>query len=116
MQRIKIVSTGLYLPPRKQTASELAPLLGRSEKWIISRTGVVERRIAEEPMDSMAASYGFPAEKTVNIVQHVGNTIATSIPMALATADAKNMMKRGDLILLGGTVAGLSVAFAIIRW
>ena len=55
MQFIKIASTGLYLPPRIQTAKELAPLIRRSEKWIISRTGVKERRIAEEPMDVMAA-------------------------------------------------------------
>ena len=55
MQKIKIVSTGLYLPPKVQTSAELAPLVGRSEKWILSRTGVAERRIAEEPMDIIAA-------------------------------------------------------------
>lgn len=55
MQKIKIVSTGYYLPPRVQTAAELAPLIRRSEKWILSRTGVAERHIAEEPMDEMAA-------------------------------------------------------------
>ncbi len=55
MIKAKIVSTGFYLPPKIQTAAELAPLIGRSEKWILSRTGVAERRIAEEPMDEMAA-------------------------------------------------------------
>jgi 3-oxoacyl-[acyl-carrier-protein] synthase-3 len=55
MRRVKIVSTGYYLPPQIQTAAELAPLIGRSEKWIKDRTGVIERRIAEEPMDVMAA-------------------------------------------------------------
>jgi len=55
MLRCKITSTGLYMPPRVQTAEELAPLVRRSEKWIISRTGVKNRRIAEEPMDVMAA-------------------------------------------------------------
>ena len=322
MQHVKIVSTGFYLPPKIQTAAELAPLIGRSEKWILSRTGVAERRIAEEPMDVMAAkaaqnalgdgpppdcilnasatplqlipdsapfiaralglkgipawsvhatclsflvalntasalihakmykrilvvssetgtsfrdfdepesaslfgdaaaaavveatppdensalvdwemqtwpegaeltefrgagtkhppnhptktgakdnlfqmqgtkvyrmarnrikenlsalfartnftvndidwlimhqasgravqmaeSYGIPPEKTVNIVEKVGNTIASSIPLVLATADKRGLLKRGDLLLLGGTGAGLSVAFTIIRW
>jgi 3-oxoacyl-[acyl-carrier-protein] synthase-3 len=55
MQRVKIVSTGFYLPPKVQTAAELAPLIGKSEKWIVSRSGVAERRIAEESMDVMAA-------------------------------------------------------------
>ena len=322
MQRVKIVSTGLYLPPKIQTAKDLAPLIRRSEKWIISRTGVKERRIAEEPMDVLAANaardalgdgpppdciinasatplqlipdsstfiqrelglngvpswsihatclsflvalntaaslltskafnriliissetgtpfrdfdepesaalfgdgaaaavveatpkdeasafidwemntwpegaeltefrgagtkhppnhptktsvkdnlfqmngvrvyrmardkinenlrtlfdrnnvtpqdfnwlilhqasgravdmadkYGFPAEKTVKIVENVGNTIAASIPMVLATANKRGLLKRGDLLLVGGTGAGLSVAFAIVRW
>ena len=52
---IKIVSTGLCLPPKIQTAAELSEQIGRSEKWILSRTGVAERRIAEEPMDVLAA-------------------------------------------------------------
>ena len=55
MLNIKIASTGLYFPPKIQTAAELSKLIGRSEEWILSRTGVRERRIAEEPMDSMAA-------------------------------------------------------------
>ena len=54
MRRVKIDSTGFYLPPKVQTAAELAPLIGKSEKWIISRSGVAERRIAEEQMDVMA--------------------------------------------------------------
>ncbi len=52
---IKIASTGLYLPQRVQTSAELAPLIEQSENWILSRTGIKERRIAEEPMDIMAA-------------------------------------------------------------
>jgi 3-oxoacyl-[acyl-carrier-protein] synthase-3 len=55
MQKMKITSTGLYLPPKVQTSKELTTLIGRSEKWIRSRTGVEERRIAEEPMDTIAA-------------------------------------------------------------
>lgn len=54
-QKIKIVSTGIYIPPKVQTSAELSRLIGRSEKWIISRTGVVNRHIAEEPMDVMGA-------------------------------------------------------------
>ncbi len=55
MYQIRITSTGLYLPPRIQTSAELAPLIGESEDWIVSRTGIKERRIAEEPMDVIAA-------------------------------------------------------------
>ena len=55
MLKIKIVSTGLFIPPKIQTSAELSPLIGRSEKWIISRAGVEKRHIAEEPMDVIGA-------------------------------------------------------------
>jgi 3-oxoacyl-[acyl-carrier-protein] synthase III len=55
MFNVKIVSTGLYLPPRIQTSAEIAPIIGVSEEWILSRTGIAERRIAEESMDVIAA-------------------------------------------------------------
>ena len=54
-QKIKIVSTGIYSPSKVQSSAELSKLIGRSEDWIISRTGVVNRHIAEEPMDVMGA-------------------------------------------------------------
>jgi 3-oxoacyl-[acyl-carrier-protein] synthase III len=54
-QKVKIVSTGIYIPPKVQTSAELSRLIGRSKNWIISRTGVVNRHIAEEPMDVMGA-------------------------------------------------------------
>ncbi len=54
-QKIKIVSTGIYIPRKVQTSAELSRLIRRSEEWIISRTGVVKRHIADEPMDVMGA-------------------------------------------------------------
>jgi 3-oxoacyl-[acyl-carrier-protein] synthase III len=53
--RVKVASTGFYAPPRIETAADLAPRIGRSEEWILARTGVAERRIAEEPLEIMAA-------------------------------------------------------------
>jgi 3-oxoacyl-[acyl-carrier-protein] synthase-3 len=53
--QVKITSTGFYAPPRVETAAELAPRMGVSEDWILSRTGVRERRISDEPVEVMAA-------------------------------------------------------------
>ncbi len=53
--RVKVASTAFYAPPKVETAAELAPRIGRSEDWIVTRTGVRERRIAEEPVEVMAA-------------------------------------------------------------
>lgn len=53
--RIKVASTGFYAPVRIETAAELAPRIGQSEEWIVTRTGVRERRIADEPVEVMGA-------------------------------------------------------------
>jgi 3-oxoacyl-[acyl-carrier-protein] synthase-3 len=64
----------------------------------------------------MARAFGFPPEKSVSIIEKVGNTIASSIPLVLATANQEGLLKRGDLLLIGGTGAGLSIGFSIVRW
>ena len=51
----RIVGTGTFFPEHIETAEDLAPKIGRSAQWIKSRTGVAERRIADEHMDTMAA-------------------------------------------------------------
>jgi 3-oxoacyl-[acyl-carrier-protein] synthase-3 len=53
--RVKVAATALYAPSRVETAAELGPRIGRSEEWILTRTGVRERRISEEPIEVMAA-------------------------------------------------------------
>ena len=44
----RIVGTGSYLPPRIITNSELENSLDTTDEWIISRTGIKERRIVED--------------------------------------------------------------------
>jgi len=49
---------GLYLPPKIQTSADLAPMIGRSAKWIHEKSGVKERRISELDVDIMGAIAG----------------------------------------------------------
>jgi 3-oxoacyl-[acyl-carrier-protein] synthase-3 len=49
--RVKVASAAFYAPERVETAAELGPRIGKSEEWIVSRTGVRERRIAAEPVE-----------------------------------------------------------------
>lgn len=62
------------------------------------------------------ARLGFPEDRVVNIIEEYGNCIAASLPMALHSAAAEGRLKRGDLVLLMGTGAGLSVGGALLRW
>ena len=52
---IKITGTGIYLPPQIETSKETATLIDKSEEWIISKTGVVERRKSNIDVDKMGA-------------------------------------------------------------
>lgn len=48
----RIVGTGSYLPPRVMTNAEFEARLETSDAWIRERTGIVERRIADESQAS----------------------------------------------------------------
>ncbi|MAX30595.1 MAG: 3-oxoacyl-ACP synthase [Candidatus Marinimicrobia bacterium] len=53
--KIKISGIGYYLPENIETSEELAPKIGKSVDWIISRTGVKERRVSNIDVDLMGA-------------------------------------------------------------
>jgi 3-oxoacyl-[acyl-carrier-protein] synthase-3 len=48
----RIVGTGSYLPPRIVKNDEFAKRLDTSDEWIRERTGIAERRIADESQSS----------------------------------------------------------------
>jgi len=71
---------------------------------------------ASGPALEAIPSYGFAPERVVNIIAEHGNCIAASIPLALALAQQEKRIQRGDLVMLAGTGAGLSVGAALLRW
>lgn len=52
MKRAKITGIGKYVPPRVVKNQELEPLMDTSDEWIRQRTGIEERRWAEEGMST----------------------------------------------------------------
>ncbi|HYY62006.1 MAG TPA: 3-oxoacyl-ACP synthase, partial [Burkholderiales bacterium] len=48
----RIVGTGSYLPPRIMTNQEFAARLDTSDEWIRTRTGIVQRHIADNSQAS----------------------------------------------------------------
>ncbi|UCD65212.1 MAG: ketoacyl-ACP synthase III [Candidatus Zixiibacteriota bacterium] len=45
--RAKIIGTGSYTPPRRMTNADFEKIVDTSDEWIVSRTGIRERRIAD---------------------------------------------------------------------
>ena len=52
---VEITGLGYYLPDRIETSEQLALKIDKSLDWIISRTGVKERRISTIDVDQMGA-------------------------------------------------------------
>ena len=55
MLPLKVVGTGSYVPPNVETSAEVGARIGRSARWIESRTGVRTRYRSDLPMEEMAA-------------------------------------------------------------
>ncbi len=62
----KILGTGSYLPAQVRTNADLEKMVDTSDAWIVTRTGIRERRIAAE--DENVAILGFKAaEKAIEM-------------------------------------------------
>ena len=55
----KIIGTGSYLPEQVRTNADLEKMVDTSDEWIVTRTGIRERRIAAA--DETVATMGFHA-------------------------------------------------------
>lgn len=67
-------------------------------------------------IQAVGEKLGIPQEKLYINVDHVGNTSAASIIIALDEALQRGRIKKGDLILLAAVGAGTTFASALIRW
>ena len=60
---MKITGLGYFLPDQIETSQELSLKIGKSLDWIISRTGIHERRVSQIDVDEMGA---IAAKKALN--------------------------------------------------
>ena len=63
-----------------------------------------------------AERLGLPESKVIINLEMYGNTTAATIPLALADAVERDLVKRGDLVLLASVGAGFTVGSVLLRW
>ena len=61
MRRARIVGTGMAVPDKVLTNADLEKMVDTSDEWIVSRTGIRERRIATK--DEVLTDFAVPAAK-----------------------------------------------------
>ncbi|GHH16256.1 beta-ketoacyl-ACP synthase III [Streptomyces rubradiris] len=67
-------------------------------------------------LDTCARELGLPAERVVKNIDRVGNTVAASIPLALAAGAADGRLRAGDPVVLTGFGGGLTWGSALLTW
>lgn len=68
MRKAGILGLGYYLPPKRLTNSDLEKMVDTSDQWIMTRTGIKERRIADK--DIATSDLGVEASKLA--IQNAG--------------------------------------------
>jgi 3-oxoacyl-[acyl-carrier-protein] synthase-3 len=67
-------------------------------------------------LESLRRKLQIPEEKYWNSIQHCGNTVSNTIPIALRQAWESGRIHQGEWIALAGFGVGYSWAGAMIRW
>jgi len=85
MKKARIIGTGAYLPKRVLTNSDLEKMVDTSDEWIVSRTGMRERRIAAE--DEFTSDMGIKAAKAAIAKANIDPNSIDLILVATLTPD-----------------------------
>lgn len=67
-------------------------------------------------VEAVLARTGLDPARTLSTIDRYGNTSASSIPIALSEAADAGTVAPGDLVLMSGFGAGLTVGTALWRW
>ncbi len=124
----KIISTGSYAPEKVVTNHDLEKIVDTTDKWIIERTGINERRIATEGETTSDLAY----KASVTAIERAGinaesidlillATFTGDMPMPATACLLQSMLKAKSAAAFdisaacSGFLYGLSIADAYIR-
>ena len=107
---------GIYKIARKHVYKMILKALKNTGLEKKDINWIIPHQASGKAVEAYVSLGGFNKNRVVNIVSKYGNCVAASVPMALTIAIQDNRVKRGDLILLIGTGAGLSAACALIKY
>ena len=88
----KIIGTGSYLPEQVRTNADLEKMVDTSDEWIVTRTGIRERRIAGP--DENVSTLGYEAAKRALEMAGIEVLEARIGYLAYAEEIASAMLKR----------------------
>jgi len=128
MKGVKIISTGYYIPEKILTNQDLEKMVDTSDEWITTRTGIKERRIADEKdaVSDLAIKAarkaieksGIPKEK-IDLIINGTFTPDYPLPASACLVGEKLGIKNVQMFDLSAACSGfiysLSVAYSMIK-
>jgi acyl-CoA:acyl-CoA alkyltransferase len=77
---------------------------------------IITHQISYNMPFTIASAAGLDTTKCINTFNKYGNTAAASIPLAMKEAIDEGKLKKGDILLLIGLAAGISISVQILKW
>ncbi len=114
--RFRMDGPGVYRAARKRAPRLIHNLLASAGVSLDDIALVIPHQASAHGLSYLHDVLGFEEERIVNIFDTCGNQIAASMPTALHEAVRSRRLKRGDLALMIGTAAGISIGAAVIRY
>lgn len=100
----------------KMVPALVAGLLSRAQISIEDVDLVVFHQASGFMLDHLRSKLGIPSEKFFVALEETGNTVSSTIPIALSQAASRGVLRPGQLVLAAGFGVGYSWGATLIRW
>jgi 3-oxoacyl-[acyl-carrier-protein] synthase-3 len=107
---------GVYRAARRRAPLLMQKLLSGAGVTLDDVGLVIPHQASAHGLSYLHDVLGIQEERIVNVFESCGNQIAASMPTALHEAIVSGRLQRGDLALMIGTAAGISIGAAILRY
>ncbi len=121
---MRIAAVTMAIPPRVQTAHELAPLVHRSAEWIQQHTGVLRRRVADDDVSpaqlaAVAAREALAITGPPDLILYAGALTQQLVPDTSVFVQRELMLERVPCFTINQTclsfIAALQVAHGLLK-
>jgi 3-oxoacyl-[acyl-carrier-protein] synthase-3 len=113
---VKMDGRGVFKEAIKRMSSVVEDILLRNHLTIEDVACIIPHQANMRIISAIGERLGVPPEKMFINLQHMGNTSAASIPIALDEAVRTERIQSGDLILVVSFGGGITWGASLIRW
>jgi 3-oxoacyl-[acyl-carrier-protein] synthase-3 len=113
---IEMLGSDVFLFTMKVVPDTIKKLLHKASIDISQIDLFVFHQASKLVIDNIVRLMSLSEGKVFRNYQYIGNTVSSSIPIALKEANSQGRLKGGDLVMLVGFGVGLSWGATLVRW